>query len=84
MADFVAFAGLGFFDDGGGISSYDRFGIAIQRDRIKYLKAYPAVLAEAAANGHMGKEWFDALYTDPERSIKAFSEYERARKRQES
>lgn len=83
MADFVANIGLGFFDGGGGISDSIRFGIAIQRDRIKYLKALPSVLAESAANGYMGREWFDALYTDPERAVKAFSDYERARKKRE-
>ena len=75
MADIVADVGLGFFSGPGGISDRERLGIAIQRSRIRYLKAFQHIMAESAINGSMGKEWFDSIYSDPQRSQKAYSDY---------
>ena len=79
MADIVADIGLGFFDDGSGLSSYSRFCLALQRQRIKYLKAFDYLMAESAINGEMGRDWFDALHSDPARAQKAYNDYMRAR-----
>ena len=82
MADIVADIGLGFFSNSSGISDWQRFGIAIQRGRIKHLKAFGLIMAESAINGEMGREWFDSLYSDPARAQKAYSDYIRAKNKE--